>query len=196
MSDIAAAAPAPDYKYWAFISYSHQDNLPVRGDGSGDPFDKLRAGHLPWANWLHEQLETYRIPDGYRDRATRTGEPMPERFFPAFRDEAELPFHPSSFRLHPFSPASPRSARSRYVDEEVRHFRQLGRGDRILTLIVDGEPNLRLHPKAGWTASDGGGDCRNTCRQCVGSVGINAHASTLKKPAENSSQTQMRAGRN
>ena len=130
-SDITAHSP--DYKYWAFLSYSQQDNLPVRGDGSG-PFDKLRAGYIPWANWLHEQLETFRIPDGYRDRPTRTGEPMPGRFFPAFRDEAELPFHPSSFRLHPFAPASPRSARSRYVNEEVRHFRQLGRGDRTALL--------------------------------------------------------------
>ena len=67
-----------------------------------------------------------------------------------------IPFPNSSFLLLPLPVASPRSARSRYVDEEVRHFRQLGRGDRILTLIVDGEPNVRLHPKSGWTAGD---DC-------------------------------------
>ena len=24
---------SPEYKYWAFLSYSHQDNLPVRGGG-------------------------------------------------------------------------------------------------------------------------------------------------------------------
>ncbi len=40
------------------------------------------------------------------------------------------------------------------MDVELRHFRQLGRGDRILTLIVDGEPNVRLHPKSGRTAGD------------------------------------------
>ena len=145
------------YKYWAFLSYSHQDNLPTRGDGSGD--------HIPWANWLHEQLETFRIPEGYRDRTTRTGEPMPERFFPAFRGKAELPTsHDLGGQIRDALArsrfliviASPHSARSRYVNEEVRHFRQLGRGDRILTLIVDGEPNVRLHPKPGWTAGD---DC-------------------------------------
>ena len=144
-----STAPTPDYKYWAFLSYSHQDNLPVRGGGSGD--------HIPWADRLHEQLETFRIPDGYRDRTTRTGEPMPERFCPAFRDEAELPTsHDLGGQIRDALArsrfliviASPRSARSRYVNEEVRHFRQLGRGDRILTLIVDGEPNVRLHPKA------------------------------------------------
>ena len=157
MTDAAHNEPADGYHYWAFISYSHQDNLPTRGDGRGD--------HIQWANWLHEQLETFRIPEGYRDRTTRTGEPMPERFFPTFRDEAELPTsHDLGGQIRDALArsrfliviASPRSARSRYVNEEVRHFRQLGRGDRILTLIVDGEPNVRLHPTAGWTAGD---DC-------------------------------------
>lgn len=32
----------PEYKYWAFISYSHQDE--------------------PWAAWLHKGLETYGVP--------------------------------------------------------------------------------------------------------------------------------------
>lgn len=145
-----------EYKYWAFISYSHQDNLSVRGDRSGD--------HIQWANWLHEQLETFQIPASYRDRATRTGDRMPERFFPTFRDEAELPTsHDLGGQIRDALEhsrfliviASPRSACSRYVNEEVRYFRQLGRSDRILTLIVDGEPNVRLHPKAGWSATDG-----------------------------------------
>lgn len=153
----SASATGADYKYWAFISYSHQDNLATRGDGSGD--------HIRWADWLHEQLETYRIPEGYRERPARTGEPMPERFFPTFRDEAELPTsHDLGGQIREALDhsrfliviASPRSAASRYVNEEVRYFRQIGRGDRILVLIVAGEPNVRLHPKAGWSAGD---DC-------------------------------------
>ncbi|MCB1085758.1 MAG: TIR domain-containing protein [Verrucomicrobiae bacterium] len=145
------------YRYWAFISYSHQDNLATRGDGSGD--------HIAWANWLHEQLETFVVPEGYRDRPARTGEPMPDRFFPTFRDEAELPTsHDLGGQIRDALAhsrfliviASPRSARSRYVNEEVRYFRELGRGDRILVLIVDGEPNVRLHPRAGWAPED---DC-------------------------------------
>ena len=31
-----------DYKYWAFISYSHHDTK--------------------WAEWLHKLLETYHVP--------------------------------------------------------------------------------------------------------------------------------------
>lgn len=53
MSEPDAQASAPDYKYRAFLSYNHQDDLAVRSDGSG--------------------------------------EPMPERFLPIFRDEAGLP---------------------------------------------------------------------------------------------------------
>ena len=59
-----SAGESQAYKYWAFISYSHQDNLATRGDGGGD--------HIRWADWLHEHLETFRIPDGYRDRTTRS----------------------------------------------------------------------------------------------------------------------------
>ena len=147
------SVPFQDYKYWAFISYSHQDNLRTRGDGNGD--------HICWANWLHEQLETFRIPQGFRRRLARNGEPMPERFFPAFRDEAELPTsHDLGGQIRDSLErsrfliviASPRSACSRYVNEEVRYFRDLGRSDRIFVLIIDGEPNVRLHPKPGWTA--------------------------------------------
>ncbi|HAB18816.1 MAG TPA: toll/interleukin-1 receptor domain-containing protein [Verrucomicrobiota bacterium] len=147
---IQSSDETQSYKYWAVISYSHQDNLATRSDGSGD--------HIQWANWLHEQLETFRVPDGFRDRRTPTGEPIPERFFPDFRDEAELPtshdlggqildaLRHSRFLI---VIASPRSACSHYVNDEVRYFRQIGRGNLILTLIVDGEPNVRLCSKAG-----------------------------------------------
>lgn len=157
MSSTAIPTASLEHKYWAFISYSHQDNLRIRGDGSDD--------HIQWANWLHEQLETYIIPSPYLDQTTRTGDPMPRRFFPTFRDEAELPtshdlggqirgaLEQSRFLI---VIASPRSARSRYVNEEVRYFRKLGRAERIFTLVVDGEPNVRLNPKNGWRITD---DC-------------------------------------
>ena len=61
--------PANDYKYWAFISYSHADE--------------------EWAKWLHKSLETYSIPGKLVGRST-SGE-VPKRLFPIFRDRDELP---------------------------------------------------------------------------------------------------------
>lgn len=128
--------------YWAFLSYSHQDNMAVRSDGT--------HGCVRWAEWLHKELESYRVPGHFSNRQTRTGENMPRRFFPVFQDEKELPINADlgqSIRTALEQSrfliviCSPRSAASRYVNEEVRYFKQLGRGDRILALMVDGEPN-------------------------------------------------------
>lgn len=144
------AIPASSFKYWAFLSYSHQDNLSVRTDGSRDC--------VRWAEWLHKELETYRIPTEFLNRQTRTGESMPRRFFPVFQDEKELPINADlgeSIRValersrFLIVICSPRSAVSRYVNEEVRYFKQMGRGHHILTLMVDGEPNASWGQKAG-----------------------------------------------
>lgn len=75
--------PGGGYKYWAFLSYSHQDNVSVRADGS--------PGCVRWAEWLHKELESYVVPGEFLNRQTRTGEPMTRRFFPVFQEEKELP---------------------------------------------------------------------------------------------------------
>ena len=62
--------PIVDPKYWAFISYSHQDRA--------------------WAEWLHKAVETYRVPRRLVGRPSRNG-PTPSRLFPVFRDRDELP---------------------------------------------------------------------------------------------------------
>ncbi|HEY2139074.1 MAG TPA: TIR domain-containing protein, partial [Chthoniobacterales bacterium] len=116
-------------KYWAFISYSHTDK--------------------EWGDWLHKSLETYRVPSRLVGKESRDGI-IPSRIFPVFRDREELPV--SSDLGTNISEAlresrylivvcSPRSARSRWVGEEIKAFKRLGREDRILALIVDGEPN-------------------------------------------------------
>ena len=62
--------PASEWKYWAFISYSHRDKR--------------------WAEWLHSQLETYRIPRRLVGTPGRDGA-VPARLFPIFRfDDAEV----------------------------------------------------------------------------------------------------------
>ncbi len=125
------------YKYWAFISYSHQDEQ--------------------WATWLHKKLEGYRVPRRLVGRETSYGK-VPKRVYPVFRDREELPG--SSDLGEKISAAiqgsrflvvlcSPNSARSHWVNEEVREFKRLGREDQVLSLIVDGEPWATDKPESG-----------------------------------------------
>ncbi|MDB5987763.1 MAG: hypothetical protein JWR16_2816 [Nevskia sp.] len=125
------------YKYWAFISYSHRDQA--------------------WADWLHRMLEGYRVPQRLVGREGPTG-PIPRRLFPVFRDSEELPSSPNLSAVidealqqsrYLIVIASPYAAVSRWVDEEIQRFRALGRADRILCLIVDGEPHADTHPDKG-----------------------------------------------
>lgn len=146
---------AENFKYWAFISYSHQDNLVERKSGE--------SGCLRWGEWLHRELETYRVPVAFHGRKTPTGESMPVRLFPVFQDEKELPLNSdlagaiadgleqSRFLI---VICSPRSASSFYVNEEVRRFKEMGRQNRILALIVAGEPNASDGNKMGYTVAD------------------------------------------
>lgn len=125
----------PAMKYWAFISYSHQDEA--------------------WASWLHRALETYRVPRRLVGRATGSGS-VPRRLFPVFRDRDELP---SSHELGAVLTralaesrnlvviCSPRSAASKWVNEEIKAFRALGRSHRVFCLIVDGEPHASANPE-------------------------------------------------
>ena len=126
--------PAADYKYWAFISYSHSDEQ--------------------WAQWLHKELETYRVPRRLVGRRNAFGV-VPRRIFPVFRDREELPgaFDLGSnltdaLRLsrNLIVICSPRSAASHWVNEEIKLYKSMGREDRVLCLIVDGEPNATDRP--------------------------------------------------
>jgi WD40 repeat protein len=124
-----------EQKYWAFISYSHQDEA--------------------WATWLHRALETYRVPRRLVGRETEAGA-VPRRLFPVFRDRDELP---SSHELgavinraldgsrNLIVVCSPRSATSKWVNEEIKAFRALGRSHRVFCLIVDGEPHASANPE-------------------------------------------------
>jgi eukaryotic-like serine/threonine-protein kinase len=117
-----------DYRYRAFITYSHRDS--------------------DWADWLHRALEDYSIPPRLVGLTTSAGV-IPRRLAPIFRDRDELPSATDLSRKVSEVLAqsaclivicSPHSAQSRWVDEEVRAFQQLGRAHRIYCFIVDGEP--------------------------------------------------------
>lgn len=117
------------YKYKAFISYSHQD--------------------AKWGDWLHKALESYTVPKAIRGKTNRDGK-VPDKLFPVFRDREELPtatdlgavisnaIQESAYLI---VICSPRSAKSMWVNQEIINFKALGRENRVLAIIVDGEPN-------------------------------------------------------
>ncbi|MGD9979802.1 MAG: TIR domain-containing protein [Hyphomonadaceae bacterium] len=115
--------------YAAFISYSHAD-------------EKL-------ASWLHRKLEAYRTPGPLVGRATARGK-IGKRVGKVFRDRAELGAdHDLGGEIRAALErsdalivlCSPRAAQSRYVNEEIRYFKSLGRGERIMAAIAGGEPH-------------------------------------------------------
>lgn len=114
-----------EYRYAAFISYRHT------------PADRK------WAAWLHKALETYRTPAPLVKRGTRA------RVGKIFRDEEELSasadlsarideaLQQSEYLIVVCSPETPKS---RWVNAEIERFRVMGREERILALLVDGDP--------------------------------------------------------
>ncbi len=118
------------YRYWAFISYSNQDKK--------------------WASWLHRTIETYGIPAQLVRHTTPVGEPAPKRFHPLFHDRAELPAASDlgveiedALRASRYLivVCSRHAAQSRWVNKEIETFHSFGRHQRVLAMIVDGEPN-------------------------------------------------------
>jgi tetratricopeptide (TPR) repeat protein len=123
------------WRYRAFISYSHADE--------------------EWAKWLHRAIETYRIPRRLVGKETEYG-PVPERLTPVFRDRDELATATSLGEILTAALeqsacqlviCSRKSARSRWVNEEIKTFKRLGKSHRIFALIVDGEPGSSANPE-------------------------------------------------
>lgn len=124
-----AESPVSRFIYRAFISYSHRDKA--------------------WADWLHGELETWRVPSRLIGTQAAHGV-IPRSLRPIFRDREELAsatdlgeeitdaLDRSECLIVICSPAA---AASRWVNEEVLVFKRMGRGGRILCLVVDGEPN-------------------------------------------------------
>ena len=132
----------PTRRYTAFISYRHADNT--------------QEGRR-WAEWLHRGLERYVVPPDLIGTPNLRGEPIHDSLYPIFRDEDELPANAdlaTGIRAalevsdHLIVLCSPRSAVSPWVRKEVREFKELGRSDRILAIIIAGEPNADEPAKA------------------------------------------------
>lgn len=119
-----------DKQYWAFISYSSKDDR--------------------WGQWLHHRLENYPIPEEFRGAEVFDGAILGKNLRPIFRDRDELSgasdlgssigkaLESSHFLI---VLCSPNAAKSEWVNKEVESFISMGKGDRILALILDGEPN-------------------------------------------------------
>jgi tetratricopeptide (TPR) repeat protein len=118
-----------EFRYRAYISYSHKDEV--------------------WARWLHHGLESYRLPRHLVGNKSELGK-VPARIRPVFRDRDDLS---SSSDLEVTVQqalaesenlvviCSPAAVASRWVNEEIRQFADQGRADRVFCIIVDGEPD-------------------------------------------------------
>ena len=119
--------PVP-IKYRAFLSYSHRDKK--------------------WGEWLQHALERIRIDKDLVGRQTTAG-PVPKTLRPIFRDREDFSAGPSltgqtlaALEASQFLIVicSPNAAHSKYVNEEVRRFKMFGHGERVIPVIIDGEP--------------------------------------------------------
>lgn len=139
-----------EYKYKAFISYSHRDK--------------------DVGVWLHEALERFRTPKAYIGKPTRNG-PRPARLARIFRDDAEVA---AAEELGPVIEqalqnsetliviCTPNSARSEWVEKEIRRFKQLRKGADVFAVIAAGKPHnsdplIECFPEAlKWKVDDAG----------------------------------------
>lgn len=111
------------FRYDAFLSYSHRD--------------------LKWGKWLQDHLENWRIPAEVRKETAFTRANLK-----IFRDQTDLAGVELRDTIRQELRASqclivlcsPNSAVSPWVAEEIAYFKSLGREDRIIPFIIDGEP--------------------------------------------------------
>lgn len=116
-------------RYWAFLSYSHAD--------AAD------------AAWLHGALERFRVPPELVGRRTEHFL-VPKKLSPIFRDRSELAASKDLSQeireaiecsRHLIVLCSPAAARSKWVNEEIRTFKQLRPDGEVLAAILAGEPH-------------------------------------------------------
>ena len=111
-------------KRYAFISYNQKDQ--------------------EMAKWLQAKLESYKLPTEIHNEFENS------RYLrPVFRDKTDLNAGILSEELkkHLISSkylvvvCSPNSAKSKWVNDEVKVFLEMGRAERIIPFIVDGTPH-------------------------------------------------------
>lgn len=120
-----------EYKYYAFISYSHKDS--------------------ELAKWLQHEFEYYKLPSVVNGRKLEDYKDLPDSFRPLFRDEDELAggdLKPQILEAlcnsqYLIVVCSPSAAQSKYVNAEIKEFINLSEDNRrkIFPFIVEGKPH-------------------------------------------------------
>ncbi len=124
----ARRIPRLQTRYYAFLSYSHKDKQ--------------------LAEWLHRELERFRVPQSIAGKLTAHGV-VPKRLTPIFRDQQELAaagdlgveikgaLAASQFLI---VLCSPTAAKSRWTNAEIESFKHTRPDACVLAAIVEGEP--------------------------------------------------------
>lgn len=117
-----------NYKYFAFISYSHHDTK--------------------WGKRIQRKLESYRMPTTLCSKYGWERKPINPIFFAptdiqigGLTAELQDRLHDSR---HLIVVCSPHSAQSKWVGEEIEYFHKLGRSNNIHFFIIDGIPNSNV----------------------------------------------------
>jgi tetratricopeptide (TPR) repeat protein len=115
-------------RYYAFLSYSHRDK--------------------ELADWLHRELERFRVPSSIAGKLTANGV-VPRRLTPIFRDEQDLSaggdlaeeikaaLAASQFLV---VLCSPTAAKSRWTNAEIESFKRTRPEGCVLAAVAAGEP--------------------------------------------------------
>ena len=118
----------PRTRYYAFLSYSHKDK--------------------DLADWLHRELERFRVPSALAGKLTANGV-VPKRLTPVFRDEQDLSaggdlaegikaaLAGSQFLV---VLCSPTAAKSRWTNQEIESFKRTRPEGCVLAAVAAGEP--------------------------------------------------------
>lgn len=124
----AGHAPLLRTRYYAFLSYSHKDK--------------------ELADWLHRELEKFRVPHTLAGKLTANGV-VPRRLTPVFRDqhdlsagadlavEIEAALAASQFLI---VLCSPTAAKSRWTNLEIESFKRTRPEGCVLAAVASGEP--------------------------------------------------------
>src|SRR3569833_1318860 len=124
----APRVPRLRTRFYAFLSYSHKDS--------------------ELADWLHRELERFRVPHALAGKLTTNGV-VPRRLTPIFRDQHDLSaggdlaeeikaaLAASQFLV---VLCSPTAAKSRWTNAEIESFKRTRPEGCVLAAVAEGEP--------------------------------------------------------